>query len=87
MEPDERPEERPEERPDERPVQPPADRLRWLGRGVVAAIGLWFIFDGLSEQWSGAGVLAWVVVVVGAGLLVAFAVVLLQQRAGRDRSD
>ncbi len=82
------PDERPDERPHERPAQPPADRLRWLGRGVVAAIGLWFVFDGLSERWSGAGVLAVVVAVIGVALLGAFAVVLLQQqRAGRERSD
>jgi hypothetical protein len=72
------------------PVQPPddpppPDRLRWLGRGVVAAIGLWFVLDGLSARWSGASVLAVVVAVAGVALAIAFGVVLVrQQRAGRD---
>jgi di/tricarboxylate transporter len=77
------PDGRPDDRSDDGPAEQRPDRLRWLGRGVVAAIGLWFIFDGLSEQWSGAGVLATVVAVVGVVLLVAFGVVLLQQRTGR----
>jgi hypothetical protein len=54
---------------------------------VVAAIGLWFIADGLSGTWSGAGVVARGLIVVGAVLVVAFVVVglaYLARRGGRE---
>ena len=41
-----------------------ADRLRWIARGVAAAIGLWFLADGVSGVWGGAGLLVLAVVVV-----------------------
>ena len=50
-----------------------ADRLRWIARGVAAAIGLWFLADGVQGVWGGAGlaVLAAVVVaLLAVGLLV-----------------
>ena len=62
-----------------------AGRLRWLGRGVVLAIGLWFIADGLSGLWSGAGTVARVMIVVAVALGVAFAVVGLLYLARRGR--
>ena len=72
------------------PVDPPSDpqagRLRWLGRGVVLAIGLWFVADGLSGVWSGGDTAARVMVVVGVVLGVAFAVLgaLYLARRGRE---
>ena len=71
--------------PDTGPVDPRADRLRWLARGVVLAIGLWFIADGLSGIWPGAGTVARVVIVVGVVLGVAFAVLGLLYLARRGR--
>ena len=63
-----------------------SDRLRWLGRGVVVAIALWFIADGLSGMWPGAGTVARVMIVVAVVLGVAFAVVgvLYLARRGRE---
>ena len=61
------------------------DRLRWLARGVVLAIGLWFVADGLSGMWPGAGVAARVMIVVAVVLGVAFAVVGLLYLARRGR--
>lgn len=60
--------------------------LRWLGRAVVVAAGLWFVTDGLREQWSAAGTVATVLVWVGVALAVAFAAVglLYLARRGRD---
>jgi hypothetical protein len=54
-----------------------ADRLRWIVRAVVAAIGLWFLADGVHGVWGGPGVvvLLLVVAVVAAG-----AVYLLRRR-------
>ena len=74
------------EQPDPGPADPQADRLRWLIRGVVLAIGLWFIADGLSDIWPGAGTVARVMIVVGVVLGVAFAVLglLYLARRGRD---
>ena len=68
------------------PSDPQADRLRWLGRGVVVAIGLWFVADGLSDMWSGGDTAARVMIVVAAVLGVAFAVlgVLYLARRGRE---
>jgi hypothetical protein len=66
-------------------ADPRADRLRWLARGVVLAIGLWFIADGLSEIWPGAGAVARVMIVVGVVLGVAFAVLGLLYLARRGR--
>ncbi len=66
--------------PDERAV-----RLRWIARGVVAAIGLWFLADGLRGIWSGAGTLAQVLIVVAVVLGVAFAVLGLLHLARRGR--
>ena len=60
-------------------------RLRWLGRAVVLAIGLWFIADGLSGMWPGAGTVARVLIVVGVVLGVAFAVLGLLYLARRGR--
>ena len=73
------------EQPNPGPADPRADRLRWLGRGVVLAIGLWFIADGLSDVWPRAGAVARVMIVVGAVLGVAFAVLGLLYLARRGR--
>ena len=68
------------------PFDPQADRLRWLARGVVLAIGLWFVADGLSGIWSGGDTAARVMIVVAVVLGVAFAVVgaLYLARRGRE---
>jgi hypothetical protein len=67
------------------PADAQSGRLRWLGRAVVLAIGLWFIADGLSDIWPGAGIVARVMIVVGAVLGVAFAVLGLLYLARRGR--
>lgn len=67
------------------PGDPRADRLRWLARGVVLAIGLWFVADGLSGIWPGAGTVARVMIVLGVVLGVAFAVLGLLHLARRGR--
>ena len=59
----------------EQPSGSLAGPLRWLGRSVVVAAGLWFIADGLREQWTAAGAVATALVVIGVALAVAFAVV------------
>ena len=46
-----------------------AVRFRWIARGVVAAIGLWFLADGVQGVWGGAGLLVLAVLVV-AGIAV-----------------
>ena len=48
-----------------------AARLRWIARAVAAAIGLWFLADGVAGVWGGAGlvVLAAVVVALAVGAL------------------
>lgn len=69
------------------PVDPRSDRLRWLARGVVLAIGLWFIADGLSGLWPGAGTVARVLIGVGVVLGLAFAVVGILHLARRGRGD
>jgi hypothetical protein len=76
----------PEGEPDPAP-DAQATRLRWLARGAVVAVALWFIADGLRGMWSGAGVLAQVLIVVAAVLVVAFVVVGVLYLARRGRSD
>jgi hypothetical protein len=71
--------------PDPDPRDARADRLRWLARGVVLAIGLWFVADGLSGMWPGAGIAARAMIVVAVVLGVAFAVVGLLYLARRGR--
>ena len=71
--------------PPSEPVDPRADRLRWLARAVVFAIGLWFVADGLSGIWPAAGTVARVVIVVGVVLGVAFVVLGLLHLARRGR--
>jgi hypothetical protein len=72
------------------PAEKPADELagtvRWLGRGVVVAVALWLIADGLREKWSPAGAIATVMVWVGIALAVAFAAVATSYLARRGRS-
>lgn len=62
-----------------------ADRLRWIARGVAAAIGLWFLVDGLRGVWSEADAVTQVLLVgavlLGLGLLVL--VLLRLTRRGR----
>ena len=80
----------PAEPPAEEPSGKSADELavplRWLGRGVVVAIALWLIMDGLREKWSPAGAIATVLVWVGVALAVAFAAVGTNYLARRGRS-
>ena len=70
-----------EPEPDARAV-----RLRWLARGVVLAIGLWFVADGLRGMWPGAGPVARVLIVVAVVLGVALAAGGLLHLARRGRS-
>ncbi|TFV63330.1 UNVERIFIED_ORG: hypothetical protein E4P37_15180 [Bacillus sp. AZ43] len=56
---------------------PQESRFRWVARGVVAAIGLWFVADGLSGDSTTALV---VVAVVVAVVLLAVGVVHLRRR-------
>ncbi len=58
-----------------------ADRIRWIARGVAAAIGLWFLADGVQGVWGGAGLVVLAVVVV----VVLLAVLSLWQRSRRSR--
>ena len=67
------------------PVDPQADRLRWLARGVVLAIGLWFVADGLSGLWSGGDAAARVMIGVAVVLGLAFAVLGVMYLARRGR--
>jgi hypothetical protein len=62
-------------------------RLRWLGRAAVVAIALWFIADGLRGMWSGAGMVAQVLIVVAVVLVAAFVVVGLAHLARRGRGS
>jgi hypothetical protein len=64
-----------------------AARFRWLARGVVGAIGLWFLADGLSGMWPGAGTAARALIVVAAVLGVVLAVVGVRHLARRGRGD
>ncbi len=75
--------------PEGEPDPPPdaqAVRLRWIARAGGTAIALWFIFDGLRGMWSGAGVLAQVLIVIAALAVVAFVVVGVLYLARRGRS-
>jgi hypothetical protein len=56
-----------------------ADRFRWIARGVAAAIGLWFLADGVRGVWGGTGLVVLAVVVVG--LLTVGALVLARRRS------
>ncbi|HZB18857.1 MAG TPA: hypothetical protein VE463_03400 [Blastococcus sp.] len=49
-----------------------ADRFRWIARAAAAAIGLWFLADGVRGVWGGTGlvVLAVVVALLAVGALV-----------------
>lgn len=67
------------------PADGQAGRLRWLGRGVVVAIGLWFMADGLSGMWSGAGTVARAMIVVAIVLGVTVAGLGLRHLARRGR--
>ena len=49
-------------------------RLRWIARAVVAAIGVWFLAEGLRGLWSDVGPLARVLIVVAVVLAVGLAV-------------
>jgi len=40
-----------------------ADRFRWIARAVAAAIGLWFLADGVQGVWGGTGLVVLAVVV------------------------
>ena len=53
-------------------------RFRWVARAVVAAIGLWFVVDGLSGDSTTAVLI--VAVVVAVVLLAAGAVHLARRR-------
>jgi hypothetical protein len=72
--------------PAEEPADSLAGPLRWLGRAVVVAAGLWFIVNGLREQWSAARAVATVLIWVGVVLAVAFVAVGLVHLARRGRS-
>ncbi len=41
-----------------------ADRLRWIARAVAAAIGLWFLADGVEGVWGGSGLVVLAVIAV-----------------------
>ena len=56
-----------------------ADRFRWIARAVAAAIGLWFLADGVQGVWGGTGLVVLAVGVVG--LLVVGALVLARRRS------
>ena len=55
-----------------------ADRLRWIARAVAAAIGLWFLADGVRGVWGGTGLVVLAVVVVA--LLAVGALVLARRQ-------
>jgi hypothetical protein len=76
----------PAEEPAEKSPEQLAGTVRWLGRGVVVAVALWLIADGLRETWAPAGVIATVMVWVGIALAVAFAAVATRYLARRGRS-
>lgn len=39
-------------------------RFRWIARGVAAAIGLWFLADGIEGVWGSTGLVVLAAVVV-----------------------
>jgi hypothetical protein len=59
-------------------------RLLWI---AVTAVALWFIADGLRGMWSGADVLARVLIGVVAVVVVAFVVLGVAYVLRRDRED
>jgi hypothetical protein len=71
--------------PTDRTADSLAGPLRWLGRAVAVAAGLWFIVNGLREQWSAADAVATVLIWVGVALAVAFVAVGLVHLARRGR--
>ncbi|HET6393461.1 MAG TPA: hypothetical protein VFG13_11630 [Blastococcus sp.] len=56
-----------------------ADRFRWTARAVAAAIGLWFLADGVQGVWGGTGLI--VLAVVVAALLAVGALYLARRRS------
>jgi hypothetical protein len=78
--------EEPVEKPTEKTAEELAGTVRWLGRGVVVALALWLIMDGLREKWSPAGAIATVLVWVGVALAVVFAAAATNYLARRGRS-
>ena len=61
--------------------------VRQVARVVAAAVGLWFIADGLSGIWPGASVVARVLIVVAVVLGVALAVAGLLHLARLGRRE
>lgn len=57
------------------PDEERAIRFRWIARGVVAAIGLWFLIDGLRGVWPDASPL--VQVLIAAAVVLALVLVVL----------
>ena len=56
-----------------------ADRFRWIARAAAAAIGLWFLADGVRGVWGGTGLVVLAVVVVA--LLAVGALVFTRRRS------
>ena len=56
-----------------------ADRFRWIARAVAAAIGLWFLADGVRGVWGGTGLVVLAVVVLA--LLAAGALLFARRRS------
>ena len=73
------------EQPEQRdPQATGARRLIWAGGTVVA---LWFIADGLSGLWPGAGALARVLIAVAAVVVLLVVVVGVVAVSRRGRED
>ena len=70
------------DRPDRQAVR--LRRLAWI---AVTAVGLWFVADGLRGIWSGAGVLARVLIGVAAVAVVLVVVLGVVSVLRRDRED
>ena len=62
-------------------------RIRRLVWAAGTLVGLWFIADGLSGLWSGAGVIARVVIALAAAVLVVLVVLGVAYVLRRDRTD
>jgi hypothetical protein len=62
-----------------------ATRLRWVARIGIAAVGLWFLVDGLRGLWPDAGTTTRVVIVAVTVVVVALAAVAAFRLARRDR--
>ena len=73
--------------PTDRAADSLAGPLRWLGRAVVVVAGLWFIVNGLREQWSAADTVATVLIWLGVALAVAFVALGLMHLARRSRGN